>query len=338
MVILNIKSVLFLAIFSQSALSALIKSKCEKVPVEAKLDVNDVSKQLKVSSCDAGNVYNYIVKGEEYFKDVIEFEVDVNFSEQDCKRRCSEADKKLNNDFKIIDQDIIKEHSNLLLELDFLTSCEEICNLASLDAQVLRKEGIAKKVLDTAKFKIESELEKKVKRDKPCDPVSQGIINRSPTSPYRYGFYRYKQGTGSAQTAISVVNGCGPKNNAFVSQIVGSLPYAEDFRPVCNSHDICVTCHQLPRSGCDSYFKTNLKSLCGTMYQIYSGDNFFVRARKTIQKTTCRLTASLFADAVSLFGENAYQDTPVNTSPNCAACGVPIVKNTLYKTPFYVLK
>jgi len=341
MVLLDLKRTLFLAVFSQSALSAIIKNFCEKVPSEATKDVDSVSKKLNISSCDAGNVYNYVVKGENYFKDAIEFDVDLNyFSEEDCMKRCNDADKKLNSEFNLVNQDAIKENSNKLMELDFLTSCEEICHLTSLDVQVLKKEGIAKKVLlNTTKYESKSELEEIVKRaTKPCDPVSQGIVNKNPSYPYRYGFYRYTQGAGSAQTAISVVNGCGPKNNAQVSQIVGSLPYAEDFRPACNSHDICVTCHQLPRSGCDSYFKTNMKTVCSKMYEIYSGDNFFVKARKRLQKATCNITASLFADTVSLFGANAYQNTPVNTSPNCAACGVPIIKNTLYKTPFYVKK
>jgi len=207
-----------------------------------------------------------------------------------------------------------------------------------LDAQVLKKKNLNKKVLDNTIKQVKSEFEKMEKRDKPCDPVSQGKIKKSPSSPYRYGYYRYTQESGSAQTAISVVNGCGPKNNAQVSAIVGNLPYAEDFRPACNSHDICVTCHQLPRSGCDSQFKINMKAICSTMYQVNSGDNVIVRARKALKRASCNIMATLFADTVSLFGENAYQDTPVNTSPNCAACGVSIIKNTLYHTPFYVLK
>jgi hypothetical protein len=341
-----LKRNLFLVVFSQTVLSATVSNLsatasnyCEKVPSEATKDVDSVSKKLNISSCDAGNVYNYIVKGEEFFEDALDIKVDLNFSEQNCMKRCNDANQKLNNEFKNVNQEVIKKNSNILMELDFLTSCEEICHLTSLDVQVLKKEGIAKKVLDTTKLESKSELEKNVKRaTKPCDPVSQGIVNKNPSYPYRYGFYRYTQGAGSVQTAISVVNGCGPKNNAQVSQIVGSLPYAEDFRPACNSHDICVTCHQLPRSGCDSYFKTNMKTVCSKMYEIYSGDNFFVKARKRLQKAACNITASLFADTVSLFGENAYQNTPVNTSTNCAACGVPIIKNTLYKTPFYVKK
>jgi len=336
MVLLNIKSVLFLTALSQSVLSSTIKNPCGKIPAEAAEDVNTISKELKISTCEALDVYNYVVTGEKLFKDALPLEVNVNFNEHECKKKCKSSDKTLNKEFKTLKK--IKEKFITLLGFDYYKSCEDNCHLASLDAEVLRKEGTAEKVLDSTKSKINSLLGKKDKRDKPCDPVSQGIINKSPTTPYQYGFYRYTQGAGSAQTAISVVNGCGPKNNAQVSQIVGSLPYAEDFRPACNSHDICVTCHQLPRSGCDSQFKTNLKSLCSTMYQINSGDNFFVKSKKTIQEADCSLTASLFADAVSLFGENAYQDTPVNTSPNCAACGVPVVRDTLYKTPFYVLK
>jgi hypothetical protein len=336
MVLLNFKCVLFLVAFSHSVLSGTIRSSCGKVPDDAKEEVNEVSKQLSISHCDAANVYNYIVKGEKYFKDILSIKDDLNLSEKKCQKKCSNAAQKLDKEFKNINMDKIKEYSNILLGLDFLTNCEEICHLASVDAQVLKKEGIAEEVINTTKIISKSEFEK---RDtKPCDPVSQGIINLTSTLPYSYGFYRYTQGAGSAQTAISVVNGCGPKNNAQVSQIVGNLPYAEDFRPVCNSHDICVTCHQLPRSGCDSQFKTNLKSLCSVMFQINSGDSFFVKAKKTVQKADCDFTASLFADAVSLFGENAYQDTPVNTSTSCAACGVPIVRDTLYKTPFYVFK
>lgn len=336
MVLLNLKHVLFLTTFSQAVLSAAVKNICGKDLADQNEEIDNVSKKFKISSCDAVNVYDYIVKGEKYFVDALEFEVDLNFSEENCKKRCSEANQKLLGEFKNVDQNTLKARSKELMELDFVTTCEEICHYGALDAEVLRKENNTKKVVNnTTKLETMSELEKMTKRgNKPCDPVSQGKIKKSPSSPYRYGYYRYTQESGSAPTAISVVNGCGPKNNAQVSQIVGSLPYAEDFRPACNSHDICVTCHQLPRSGCDSKFKTNMKAICSTMYQVKSGDNFFVRARKALQKAACNIMATLFADAVSLFGENAYQNTPVNTSPNCAACGVSIIRNTLYHTPF----
>jgi len=309
MVLLNFKRALYIAAFSQGVLSATVKNICGKNLGEATEEVDEVSKQLKISSCEASNVYDYVVKGEEYFKDALEFNIDLNFSEEDCKKRCSAANQKLTNDFQNVEnKDQIIESSNVLMELDFFSTCEEICHNASLDVQVLKREGIAKKVLNITRIEAKSELEKIAKRaDKPCYPISQGKVKKTPSYPYGYGYYRYTQEAGSVPTALQYVNGCGPKNNAQVSQIVGHLPYAYEFTPACNSHDICVTCHQLARSGCDSKFKTNMKAICSTMFQIYSGDNFFVRARKTLQKASCNVWATLFADAVSLFGENAYQ-------------------------------
>jgi len=329
---MNLKHFLFLASVSKGVFSVAVKKICGKDLGTSIDDINDVTKKLNISACNAVNVYDYIVNGEKLFKDALQFDVDVNFSEKKCKEKCKNANKKLINLFKDDERDLIKLYSNELLDLDFISSCESNCHLGALDADVLKKKSLSK-------TKIESEFKKANKRDdKPCDPVSEGKIVKSPTTPYHFGFYRYTQESGSAKTAISVVNGCGPKNNEQISQIVGSLPYAEEFTPACNSHDICVTCHQLSRSGCDSTFKGNMKSICSTMYEVKSGDNFITKAKKAIKKATCNLTAALFADAVSLFGESAYQNTPVNTSTDCAACGVPLIKDTLYKTPFYVLK
>jgi len=334
MVLLNLKSILFFIALSQGVFSKAFKRDiCGKDYGEATKDIEDISKQLFISYCDAANVYDYIEKGEKHFKKVLETKFDEKFSEKKCKQKCEEANKKLNDDFKRFDRNLIKIRSKALLGSDFYTSCENNCHLGSLNAQVLKKEGVAKNLAKRAMKK------KVVKRDeKPCDPIDQGKITLTSTEPYNYGFYRYLQESDSAKTAISVINGCGPKNNAQISKIVGSLPYSDEFEPACNSHDICVTCHQLERSGCDSTFKNNMKSICSILYDAQPGDNFITKAKKAIKKADCNGNAELFGDTVSLLGENAYQDTPVNTSPECAACGVDLIKNTLYHTPFYVMK
>jgi len=125
MVLLNFKCVLFLVAFSHSVLSGTIRSSCGKVPDDAKEEVNEVSKQLSISHCDAANVYNYIVKGEKYFKDILSIKDDLNLSEKKCQKKCSNAAQKLDKEFKNINMDKIKEYSNILLGLDFLTNCEE---------------------------------------------------------------------------------------------------------------------------------------------------------------------------------------------------------------------
>ncbi len=185
----------------------------------------------------------------------------------------------------------------------------------------------------------QSELGNLNKRDnKPCDPISKGKVKKTSSKPYNYGFYRYTEEAGSAQTAISHINGCGPKNSEAVSKIVGNLRFADEFLPACNSHDICYACHRIDRKACDNAFKNNMKSICSTLFNAKSGDKFITKAKKAVQKADCNANAELFADAVSLFGTKSYNDTPVNTSTSCAACGVDVIKNSLYNTPFYVLK
>lgn len=203
-----------------------------------------------------------------------------------------------------------------------------------MDAQVLEAAG---DIPDSGSSQDESE--NLMKRDsKPCDPVDQGKVIKTSSTPYKNGIYRYTQEAGSVQTAISYINGCGPKNNEAVSKIVGRLKYADEFLPACNSHDVCYSCHIIGRKDCDKAFKNNMRSICSTLYAVQSGDNFIKKAKKAIQKADCNTNAELFADAVSLFGTKSYNQTPVNTSTECAACGVSVIKNTLYNTSFYVLK
>lgn len=320
---INLKKVLFFVTLSQGVFSNTIKIDiCGKDYGEANKDIEGISKQLNITPCDAVNVYNYIVKGQKYFEKSLQIAVDKEFSEKKCKDKCNKANKKLINEFKKFDLNLIKVRSKELLDFDFITNCISICHYSALNAQILN--------MDIPANDKKTKLGNLAKReDKPCDPVSQGKISKTSTEPYNYGFYRYTQDSDSVKTAISVINGCGPKNNEQISNIVGMLAYSDEFEPACNSHDICVTCHQLERSGCDSTFKNNMKSICSLLYDAQSGDNFITKAKKAAKKLECNANAELFGNAVSLFGENAYQDTPVNTSPNCAACGVDVIKNTL---------
>jgi len=330
---INIKSALFFMALSHDVFSkALNGDICGKNYGDATEDIESISKQLDIKLCDAVNVYDYIVKGEKYFEKALQIKMDKTFSEEKCKNKCNKANEKLNNEFKKSDLNLIKVRSKQLLNFDFNTNCLSICHYGALDAEILNEEVSTD---DETKEEL-GNLEKR--EDKPCDPVSEGKISMTSSKPYNLGFYRYTQDSDSVKTAISVINGCGPKNNEKISKIIGKLEYSDEFEPACNSHDICVTCHQLERSGCDSIFKTNMKTICSLVYEPKPEDNFITKAAKRVKKFDCNSFAELFGSAVSLLGENSYQDTPVNTSPDCAACGVDIIQNTLYHTPFYVLK
>ncbi|OUM58539.1 hypothetical protein PIROE2DRAFT_64349 [Piromyces sp. E2] len=190
----------------------------------------------------------------------------------------------------------------------------------------------------SAENETKIEIDNLTKRDDlVCDPVENGKIKKTSNEPLNNGFYQYTQEAGSALTVISIINGCGPKNSEKLSEIVSGLKYADEFVPACNSHDICYTCHQYSRNDCDQTFKNNMKSICDIINEIKAGDTLKTRALKRISKIECVANANLFGDAVSLLGKKSYDETPVNPSPNCAACGVEVVKNDLYKTPFYVL-
>jgi len=331
---IDLKRALFLLTVSQGVLSKAVKRDCSEDFGDAVDDINDIATNLNITPCEAADVYNYIVKGENYFKQALDFEVDSNFSEENCVNKCNEANQRLNGEFENIDQTRILEYSQELLGYDYLSSCTSNCHLRSLDAQVMEAAG---DIPDTESS--QSEQENLMKRDsKECVDANKGKIKLTSSKPYKNGIYRYTQEPDSAQTAIAYINGCGPKNSEAISKIVGKLKYADEFLPACNSHDICYSCHRIGRKDCDNAFKDNMRSICSTIYSASSGDNFIKKAKKAIQKVDCITYAELFADAVSLFGTKSYNQTPVDTSIKCASCGVDIIKDKLYKTPFYVLK
>jgi len=90
-------------------------------------------------------------------------------------------------------------------------------------------------------------------------------------------------------------------------------------------HDICYAC-QKGKSTCDTRLKNGIVAICNKKFPPKS---------QAVKNTGCKAQANIFYALVAAGGKNAYNAHPVNTSDKCAACGVPVIKNTLVKTPFY---
>jgi len=120
---IDLKCALLLLTVSQGVLSKAIKRDCNTNFEEAAGDIDDIATNLNITPCEAADVYEYIVKGENYFKQALEIQVDSNFSEASCLEKCNEANQRLMNNFDISKQDTIKEYSTGLLGFDYFSSC-----------------------------------------------------------------------------------------------------------------------------------------------------------------------------------------------------------------------
>jgi len=178
---------------------------------------------------------------------------------------------------------------------------------------------------ETEKTEEVNDFEKRA--SKPCDPISKGKVSLV-KSKYKFGYNQYKD-AGTKKTALSQVNGCGPKQAVFgiSASTMKKIPLMLDgtFEAACNMHDICYAC-QKGKSTCDSRFLSGMKAICNKRYPSSS---------HAVMNAGCKLQADIFYGAVSVAGKSAYNGSSVNTSTSCAACGVTIIKNTLVKTPFY---
>jgi len=189
-----------------------------------------------------------------------------------------------------------------------------------------------------------------MKRDeKKCDPVSEGKIELIEES-YINGFPLYQQMNDSAETAMNMVNDCGPVDSLLrdimYAPVITNVILSELFIPSCNSHDICYSCQQ-PKHYCDQNFKKNNEIVCDRKYK---GNIHFISTlsslisktmddiKNNINKAYCYQWAKIYSAAVSKGGAEAYANTPVNYDENCAACGVPVIQNILVNRPFYVNK
>ncbi|OUM57322.1 hypothetical protein PIROE2DRAFT_67844 [Piromyces sp. E2] len=257
--------------------------------------VNNIANELDISPCVAGDVFDYMNKAHQFsYRKIL--------SKEECNTGCKNEAKRLNG----LDENTINELINI---------CESKCILDNIEI--------------TSNFQNESEFINLEKRA-PCDPISQANVSLV-KSNYNYGYNQY-QDKGTKKTALSNVNGCGPKSKVMGidADTIKKIPFLLDgtFEPACNMHDICYVC-QKGKSTCDTRFKDGMMSICNKKYST---------KKHPIKNAGCKVQAELFYKAVDLGGKNAYNGKPVNTGANCAACGVTVIKNTLVSTPFYVKK
>jgi len=173
----------------------------------------------------------------------------------------------------------------------------------------------------------ESNLVNLAKRANVCIPKSQAKVVLV-KSNYNFGYNQYKD-SGKKKTALSHVNGCGPKKAVFgiSDKTMKKIPLLLDgtFEPACNMHDICYVCKN-GKATCDKRFKSGMYAICNKKWPTKT---------HIIKNKACKAQALIFYEAVNLGGKGAYNGRPVNPSANCASCGLPIIKNKLVKTPFY---
>jgi len=197
-------------------------------------EINDIVSEYNVSSCIAGNIFDYM-------KETQKFSNGDGLTEKECDTGCrNEAAAKLNG----LDPSMAD---------DFITICYNQCYLSNL------------------KPNNDNEPEDKTndfeKRGDTCDPISEAnvaVVNQN----VKYGFKQYKD-KGKKKTALSHVNGCGPHKSVMgISNETlknNSLLLTNTFLPACNMHDICYTCKK-GKSICDTRFKDAMISICNMAF------------------------------------------------------------------------
>lgn len=177
---------------------------------------------------------------------------------------------------------------------------------------------------------IHDDLEKRGNNNPYAVCGSKSSVKITKTSKYQYGFSKYSVKSGSAMTAIHKINGCSGQefiNFGIKSKLLLSSSLTL-FTPACNSHDVCYGC-QKGKSTCDTRFKNNMITLCGKKYT--SGSKNYKH---------CKTDASLFYDAVVLFGKDPYKNAATNYKyyrgdlTSCAFCGHSYVVDA-FTNPFY---
>jgi len=251
--------------------------------------VNSIANEINVNSCIAGDVLVYM-------KEAHKFNVRKGLTLNECKIGCKNEAAKLNVEPSVVDE--------------LINICEGKCILESIEPNYVEPDG------DIVN------IEKRAS----CDSISKANVVVT-NSNYRNGYKQY-QDKGSVKTALSEVNGCGPKqavlgiDNETLKLIPGILDGT--FEPACNMHDICYAC-QKGKSTCDTRFKNGMINIC---------NKEFPSSSNAIKNAGCKVQAELFYQAVNLGGNGAYNGSSVNSSSSCAACGVSVM-STLISTPFY---
>lgn len=295
---------------------SLTYAKCNYDNIIVDNEIASIAKELNISKCQAGDIFDVIINSNSVFENAINFSVDNLYSVKQCQKVCETANSKVEQflgNYKLPILELVGQtiDSNDLYER-CLSDCELLPDILKHKVEIHPSELIAES--------------NKQKRDLTCDPVSSSSISLV-ESNYQNNIPRYQQDAGSAPTALQEVNGCGPKllDKFNVSEVFNGI-----FLPACNSHDVCYGC-QKGKAHCDSLFLSNMQMLCNKKYSSNNLADIALRAE-------CYGIASIFYKAVDLFGAVSYNLCPLvhNSSTNCAYCGNSIVRTVLVNSPYYI--
>jgi len=291
--------------------------------------IKDIMKKLNMTRKEAKRFYKYANKGFSFFDASFKNSVNKNYSLEDCKKNCEEANIKFN---RIMDDK--SNNFNLTQYNQFLEAHDE----PKIDHDTLYNSCLSKCFVIQEIYEHDMENEnndtsspvslKNIKREdssNDCQPASEGKISLV-NENYKNGCAQYQQDEDSADTCVATLNGCS-------LPLVDKLYNANDFGlfvPACNSHDLCYGC-MAGKSYCDDTFYNNMKSLCklyNKWYQVASG-----------RYALCIAEAEIFYASIKYtkIAQKAYDDCKIfNNDVNCAFCGTKIIQDTLLKSPFYV--
>ncbi|OUM65806.1 hypothetical protein PIROE2DRAFT_7135, partial [Piromyces sp. E2] len=292
------------------------------------------NKKLNISSSEASKVYFYTDKRDKGHKQVINNYFKNKLSKEVCSNECKKVKTELESTIKSDNISIIEEYSKKFFGEYFLSDCEIYYGLFD--------ETEPNKIIDDGnESESKSELINLVKRyDYSCDPVDQANLV---LVYYKNGYPYYQEMEGSAPTAASFVNGCGPQDPDnfkgklnYVIQNKGK-EHAALFEPACNAHDLCYSCSLVKsdKEKCERYFYENLIDACIKKYP--DAEEFAGRDIPTIieiYKYRYDYVKNEFY--ISGNGDDAFDKRLFDPSRNCTRCGLPLVYNTLIHTPYYI--
>lgn len=195
---------------------------------EALINVNNIAKELNITPCIAGDVYDYINQD---FKQI----------KGECSTSCANAAKEK---FSKINQTTVDELLNI---------CEGKCFIENMDTN-------EKKEDEDDSINLE-------KRAPKCDPIKNGKVEIVKKN-YKFGYNKYKDsgkvktalsqanGCGPKKAVFGIDN-----------ETMKKIPLLLDgtFEAACNSHDVCYSCKK-GKSNCDKKFKSNMLTICNKKY------------------------------------------------------------------------
>ncbi|KAG4107916.1 hypothetical protein H8356DRAFT_1379661 [Neocallimastix lanati (nom. inval.)] len=209
-----------------------------------------ITEELNITSCEAGNVYNYTEKKETKMEKVLENSINNKLStDEECLNKCKNDNADLKNTFKNYNITVLEEYSRKIYGSDI--GCERL------------KEHEAEHVDVDEDYESKNESFDKVKRnDNECKPERKVEV-------MQYIDDIPKVRRIDNKTIISEVNGCGPKVERFLSVSKAENVFLDyiatkhnlEFEPACNAHDICYDC-KVKKDECDNLmFKYPIEDL-----------------------------------------------------------------------------